>query len=270
MRGRGRGKGSSGGGGHRAGRWEDRGFRATAADETYISGVNGIRECLLSPHVKVREVWVDVDRCPPELRDPLRKLGDLVQSVKVKDTPFGPLTQGVAARVSLPRWPLWETLVDELIEAGEVPFLVALDQVEDPQNLGQILRTCEGAGVHAVLFPEHRAARLTQTVAQISQGAFAWLPLLDVGNLRNCLEYLKERGVWITGCDAAEDAVFWNQVDFTGPSCIVLGAEGKGLRRLTLKMCDQVAQLPMKGKVQSLNVGAATSAFVYEVARQRM
>lgn len=254
--------------GSRADRWAGAG-RAPAPGEWFIAGINGVREALRSPRVKVRHVYVEPRAMPEDMRTLLRHFTGPIEELKDRETPYGPSAQGIAALVGEPRQEDIEDVLDGLDQAGRVPLLVALDQVEDPMNLGQILRTCEGAGVHGVMLLKHRSIHLNQTVAQVSQGAFAWMPVFEVTNLRQTLDGLKERGLWVVGCEAGDEARPWSACNLTAPTVLVFGAEGKGLRELTRKTCDTLGCLPMSGRMESLNVGAAVSAFVYEAVRQR-
>lgn len=251
----------------RSARWSGD-YRSPREGEFYIAGQNGVREVLRSPHVKVRRLYLGSPAALEQLG--LRVDPEVpIEKVKEKDTPYGPLTQGVAALVQEPQWPEPEELLEQIRSQGRVPLLVALDQVEDPMNLGQILRTCEGAGVDGILVLRHRSTHLNQTVAQVSQGAFAWLPVIEVVNLRQTLDLLKHLGLWVVGCEGSPEAQPWHACRLSDPLVLVFGAEGSGLRTLTRKTCDVLASLPMQGHIGSLNVGAAVSAFVYETARQR-
>ena len=181
-------------------RWREA-DRSPAGGAWFIAGINGVTECLSSPAVSVKSIWVD-RRLPVTLDREIRLSKISVQSSEGGETPHGHLVQGVAALVMPPSQPDLDDLLAAAEKRGETPLLVALDQVEDPMNLGQILRTCEGAGVTAVLLPKHRSAHMTQTVAQVSQGAFAWVPVCEVGNLRNTLDRLKQAGFvgyWLPG-----------------------------------------------------------------------
>jgi len=252
----------------REARWRDE-ERRTPSDAWFIAGINGVIECLRSPAVRVRKLWIGRHRLPAELETEIQRAGISPQRAEEEETSHGRLIQGVAALVAPPNEPDLDELLARLVEAGERPLLVALDQVEDPMNLGQILRTCDGAGVHAVLLPRHRSAHMTQTVAQVSQGAFAWVPVCEVANLRNSLDQLKKAGLWIIGCEGGPGSSAWHACDLADAAVLVLGAEGRGLRELTRKSCETLAYLPMKGRLASLNVGAAAAAFLYEAVRQR-
>jgi 23S rRNA (guanosine2251-2'-O)-methyltransferase len=151
---------------------------------------------------------------------------------------------------------------------GEKGMIVLLDGVEDPHNLGAIIRTALAAGAHGVVIPERRAAGLTDTVARSSAGALAHLPVAKVTNLARTIEELKEAGYWIVGLDERADQSY-TQADYTSPVAIVLGGEGKGLHELTRKRCDFVVSLPTSGPVKSLNVSVAAGVVLFEAVRQR-
>ncbi len=253
----------------RASRW-DKKRPKTSDGNLYITGLNGVRECLNSPDVKVRQIWADPTRITPQLWEMLAPYKPIMEEARGRETPYGPIDQGFAALVQPPQWPDLDDLLDKISQENRNTLFVALDQVEDPMNLGQILRTCEGAGVDALLAPSHRSAKINQTVAQISQGAFAWVPFLEIGNLRQTLDGLKQKGLWVVGCEAGPNSKLWSEQDFTDGTVLVLGAEGKGLRELSRKTCDFLVRLPMAGRLDSLNVGAAASALLYEANRQRI
>ncbi len=164
------------------------------------------------------------------------------------------------------------TLEDVLASAnsgsGQKGLIVLLDGVEDPHNLGAIVRTALAAGAHGVLIPERRAAGLTDTVARSSAGALAHLPVAKVTNLARAMEELKEAGYWLVGLDEAADKSY-TEVDYTSPVGIVLGSEGQGLHELTRKRCDFVVSLPTTGPVKSLNVSVAAGVVLFEALRQR-
>ncbi|MFK7851007.1 MAG: 23S rRNA (guanosine(2251)-2'-O)-methyltransferase RlmB [Akkermansiaceae bacterium] len=156
----------------------------------------------------------------------------------------------------------------DIISEVEVPFVLILDCVQDPHNLGAILRTADGAGVHAVIAPKDKAVGITETVRRISVGAADHVPFVQVTNLARTMEHLKEAGLWFVGTsDKAEKSLY--DLDLKGPLAMVLGAEEKGMRRLTEENCDFLAKLPMAGKVECLNVSVATGICLFEAVRQR-
>ncbi len=165
--------------------------------------------------------------------------------------------------------------VDDIVDAaearGEPPLIVALDGVQDPHNLGAIVRSAYVLGAHGVIVPRDRAAQVTPVVTKASAGATEHLPIAQATNLVRALETLKQRGVWIAGIAAEEGAQAAWDFDATGPMCLVLGSEGKGIRRLVARTCDYHVQIPMpRAGVGSLNVSVAAGAILYEVLRQRM
>jgi 23S rRNA (guanosine2251-2'-O)-methyltransferase len=177
--------------------------------------------------------------------------------------------QGVAARVQ----PI-KTLhsLDDLLDAlvgKEAPLILVLDGVTDPHNLGACLRVADGAGAHAVIAPKDHAVGLNATVAKVASGAAETMPYLMVTNLARTLQELKERNIWIIGTsDDAPKTLF--DTDLKGPTALVLGAEGAGMRQLTRKTCDELVSIPMQGAVESLNVSVASGICLYEARRQRM
>lgn len=161
-----------------------------------------------------------------------------------------------------------ETDLKAIIEATAAPLLLLLDQVTDPHNLGACLRTADAAGVHAVIAPKDHSATLTDTVRHIACGAAESVPFIQVTNLARTMEQLKEAGVWLTGtADEAEKSLY--DLDLTGPTGFVLGAEGAGMRRLTGEKCDFLVRIPMQGIVPCLNVSVAAGVCLFEAVRQR-
>lgn len=159
-------------------------------------------------------------------------------------------------------------LLDELDNDGIQPFLLVLDGVTDPHNLGACLRTADGAGVHAVIAPKDNAASINPTVRKVASGAAEAMPFIAVTNLARTLDSLKERGIWLTGTsDKAKQTLY--QADLKGPMALIMGAEGTGIRRLTEERCDFLISIPMCGQVSSLNVSVATGVCLYEALRQR-
>ena len=179
-----------------------------------------------------------------------------------------PHHQGVVARVAEAQYVELEDLLPVPAARGEAAFFLALDRVQDPRNLGALLRIAEGAGAHGVLLPKHHAAGLTPATAKAAMGALEFVPVARETNVVSALQRLKKQGVWIVGAIPAGGVPPW-KVDLGLPLCLVLGGEGSGLRPLVGRTCDLLVSLPMKGKVRSLNVAAAAAALCYEVVRQR-
>lgn len=162
-----------------------------------------------------------------------------------------------------------ENDLEKLLDSVKKPFLLILDNVQDPHNLGACLRSADAAGVHAVIAPKDKSVGLTPTVAKVASGAAETVPFIQVTNLARTLQSLKERGIWIYGAAGdAEKSLY--DVELTGSVAIVLGAEGTGLRRLTRDNCDILVKIPMQGSVSSLNVSVATGIFLFESLRQRL
>ena len=159
-------------------------------------------------------------------------------------------------------------LFDLLDNLTDPPFLLILDNIQDPHNLGACLRTADGAGVQAVIAPKDRSVQMTKAVRTVACGAAESVPFVPVTNLARLMDQLKERDIWIVGtADSASQMLY--ELDLTGPLAIVMGSEGKGLRQLTTKKCDFLVRLPMAGKVESLNVSVATGVCLFEAVRQR-
>jgi 23S rRNA (guanosine2251-2'-O)-methyltransferase len=177
--------------------------------------------------------------------------------------------QGVIGLIAARRYAEPEDMLAAARARGESPFVVILDGVEDPRNLGAVLRTAEAAGVHGVLIPERRSVGLTGTVAKAAAGALEHLQVGRVQNVPRVIEALKAEGLWVYALDPAARKVY-TSLDLTGPVALVLGGEGKGVRPGVREKCDECASIPMLGRVTSLNVSVAASVIMYEVLRQRM
>lgn len=176
--------------------------------------------------------------------------------------------QGVIAQVAAYAYSELDDLFALAKERDEAPFFLLLDEIEDPHNLGSIMRTADAVGAHGIIIPKRRAVGLTATVAKASTGAIEYIPVVRVTNMARTLDELKDRGIWVAGTDAKGTDDFRN-LDGTMPLCVVIGSEGKGMSRLVTEKCDFLVQLPMVGKVTSLNASVAASLLMYEVFRKR-
>lgn len=176
--------------------------------------------------------------------------------------------QGVVAIAAAYEYAEVEDLFKKAEEKGEDPFFILLDGIEDPHNLGAIIRTANLAGAHGVIIPKHRAAGLTPTVAKTSAGAIHYTPVAKVTNLAKTMEELKERGMWFV-CADMDGEVMYRQ-NLTGPIGLVIGNEGSGVSRLVKEKCDFIASIPMKGNIDSLNASVAAGVLAFEIVRQRM
>ena len=177
--------------------------------------------------------------------------------------------QGVIAIVPPFEYCKIEDILDRAKELKEDPFILILDGIEDPHNLGSIIRTAETAGVHGIIIPKRRAASVNSTVNKVSAGAVQYMKIARVTNITDTIEKLKGNGLWICGTDINTDKYYYNQ-DLTGPLGIVIGNEGSGMSEKVKKNCDFLVKIPMKGKITSLNASVSTGIVIYEAMKQRM
>ena len=176
--------------------------------------------------------------------------------------------QGVIAQVAAYDYSTVDEILARAEEKGEAPFLIILDNVEDPHNLGAIIRTANLAGAHGVIIPKRRAVGLTSTVAKTSAGAINYTPVAKVTNIVRTIEELKEKGIWFVCADMGGETMY--DLDLTGPMGLVIGNEGEGVSRLVREACDFTASIPMKGDMDSLNASVAAGVLAYEIVRQRL
>ncbi|WP_372866346.1 23S rRNA (guanosine(2251)-2'-O)-methyltransferase RlmB [Pseudomonas sp.] len=238
-----------------------------------VYGVHAV-EALLRHHPKrVKQVWLAEGRNDPRVQVLLALAAEARVAVsqcerREMDVWVEGVHQGVVADVS-PSQVWGEAMLEELLDrAIGPPLLLVLDGVTDPHNLGACLRTADAAGALAVIVPKDKSATLNATVRKVACGAAEVIPLVAVTNLARSLEKLQQRGLWVVGtAGEAEQELY--QHDMTGPTVLVMGAEGKGMRRLTREHCDYLVKLPMAGSVSSLNVSVATGVCLFEALRQR-
>jgi len=234
-----------------------------------VSRLNPLLEVLRSAPRRVSKIFIQKERGP-------HRVGDVIRAAKEGGVPylFVPKTkldqladhhQGVVAFLAAKEF----TPLADILGAASTPFLVLLDEVEDPQNLGAIIRSAEAAGVDGLVVPERRSAGLTEAVATVSAGALAHLKVARVVNLAQTMDELRRAGVWLVGAEGGAPQPYY-AFDYTQPVAIVLGSEAKGLRPLIRKKCDQVLSIPLRGRVNSLNVASAAAVFLFEVLRQRL
>ena len=202
--------------------------------------------------------------------DQARKFGISVQFMQRKaldNKANGEQHQGIIANVKAARM-YNEKDLDEIIVREETPFLLVLDGITDPHNLGACLRSADAAGVHAIIVPKDKSAKLNGTARKVACGAAETVPLVQVTNLARTLREIKDAGVWVVGTAGETDTELFD-ANLTGPMAVVMGAEGDGMRRLTREHCDLLVKIPMAGTVSSLNVSVATGICLFEVLRQR-
>lgn len=190
-----------------------------------------------------------------------------VNDVKLSAMSNGASHQGVIAVGSCAKYVSVEEILEIATEKNEPPFIIICDEIEDPHNLGAIIRTAESAGAHGIIIPKRRSASLNHTVYKTSAGAASWLPVARVSNIVAALEELKKNGVWIYGTDASGED--YSKSNLTGSIGLVIGSEGNGIGRLVREKCDFLLKLPMLGKITSLNASVAGGIFMYEIVRQR-
>ena len=243
-----------------------------------VLGIHAVQALIeLSPE-RFIEMWVlkgrDDERMAPII-NLTRKYKIPVQLVHRKvldEKSVGEQHQGVIARIT-PNKQYNENDLDEIISQAErndvAPFLLILDGVTDPHNLGACLRNADAAGVQAIIVPKDKAAKITATVRKVAVGAAETVPLVQVTNLARTMKHLQQLGVWVVGTAGETDTNLYD-VKLNGPMALVMGAEGKGMRRLTRENCDQLVKLPMAGAVSSLNVSVATGICLFEIVRQRI
>jgi 23S rRNA (guanosine2251-2'-O)-methyltransferase len=253
-----------------------------------VEGRQAVRELLLAGARRVREVWMESDGGDASI---LRDIRELAQSNRIPVNVVGRGRFAAQARSEAPQGvlalaaPLPEADLDDLVaghhrahdaaarggggDGAASPFLVALDGVTDPGNLGAILRSAECAGVTGVVLPRHRAVHVTPAATKAAAGAVEHLPIAVVGGLPAALARVRDAGVHVVGLDGGAATSIYDLAGVDGPVCVVLGAEGKGLSRLVRERCDELVAIPMHGRLGSLNVSAAAALACFEIARQR-
>ena len=240
-------------------------------DELRI-GRNPINEALTGgrPIIKIMVAKSQTSGPAVEIAAKAKKAGVPVQEVDRKKLDFmtsGAVHQGVVALCAMKEYSSVEDILALAEERCEPPFIVILDEIEDPHNLGAIIRSVECAGAHGVIVKKRRSAGLTYTAYKSAAGALEYVPVARVTNISDAIDELKDRGVWIYGADMnGED---YRKVDFSGGCAIVIGNEGKGLTRLVREKCDVIVSLPLKGRINSLNASVAAGILLYKAAEKR-
>lgn len=241
--------------------------------EEWIGGRNPVLEALRSDH-SINKIWIAENSTRGVMKEVIqlaKQKGVIAQFVprqKIDQLAKGIAHQGVLASIAAYPYVELDTLLEKAKEKSEDPFFLLLDEIEDPHNLGSIMRTADAAGVHGIIIPKRRAVGLTATVAKASAGAIQYIPVVRVTNMAQTIDRLKEEGLWIAGTDASakED---YRQANFSLPLGLVIGSEGKGIGRLVLEKCDFLVRVPLAGQVTSLNASVAASLLMYEVYRRR-
>ncbi|WP_407385613.1 23S rRNA (guanosine(2251)-2'-O)-methyltransferase RlmB [Ruminococcus sp.] len=241
-------------------------------NEELLIGRNPISEALSAgrPIIKVMIAKGKPSGAAVEIAAKAKKAGVPVQEVERKKLDYmtaGAAHQGVAALCAVKDYASVEDILALAAERQEAPFLIILDEIEDPHNLGAVIRTAECAGAHGVIIKKRRSAGLTYTAYKASAGALEYLPVARVTNIADTLDELKEQNIWVYGADMnGED---YCRTDFSGGVALVIGNEGKGLSRLVREKCDVIVSLPLKGRINSLNASVAAGILMYKVAEKR-
>jgi 23S rRNA (guanosine2251-2'-O)-methyltransferase len=239
-------------------------------DDHILVGRNPIREALRAgrPVEKLLVASGDLSGGAQEIVRLAREAGAVVQRVdRTRLDQIYPAHQGMLAYVAAVSYVELEDILSAAEAKGEDPFIILLDGITDPHNLGAIVRSAECAGAHGVVIPERRAAGLTPTVAKAAAGALNYMPIARVKNLNRVIEALQAKNIWVVGTAMDGENAF--TADFSGPIALVIGSEGEGIARLTLEKCDRTVALPMKGRIESLNASVAAGILMYEIARAR-
>ncbi|MBF6650253.1 23S rRNA (guanosine(2251)-2'-O)-methyltransferase RlmB [Methylobacter sp. BlB1] len=241
---------------------------------TKLFGIHAVQAALDYSPKKINKAWVDTQRQDKRLMqaiDDLLSLGidpEKTDRKKLDRFAEGKNHQGIVIEVEMPA-ELSESDLKQAVEAlSGTPLLLVLDNVQDPHNLGACLRTADATGVQGVIITKDNATGITPTVCKVASGAAETVPVYQVTNLSRTLRWLKDQGIWIMGAAGSANQTVY-QTDLTMPLAVVVGAEGKGLRRLTQEQCDFLVKLPMLGQVESLNLSVATGVLLYEAVRQR-
>tara|TARA_Y100000996_G_C22423517_1_gene602483 strand:+ start:40 stop:888 length:849 start_codon:yes stop_codon:yes gene_type:complete len=233
-----------------------------AVREAILAGTRKVREVNMSEGLDPGSVIEDITNLSKELKIPLR----MHAKSKFKSITITESAQGVQAVCD----PLPDLEIEDLVEGAENPFILVLDSITDPRNLGSIIRSGECAGATGILLPRHRSVRITPTVSKTAQGAIEHIPIATTSGIPKALTRLKELGVWTVGMDMTADENIYNLRVANDPLALVLGSEGKGLGRLTRERCDLTVKIPILGITESLNVGAAAAIGCFEISRQRL
>ena len=239
-----------------------------------LVGRNAVTEALKSGR-GINKLWIasgDREGSVAEIAALAKERGIVVQYVeraKLEALAGGHRHQGVLAYVAPVPYAELEDILKAAEAKGEAPFIVLLDELEDPHNLGALLRTADATGVHGILIPKRRSVSLNATVAKTSAGAVEYVPVARIGNIAQTLKKLKEKGFWVAGADMDGEKAYY-EADLTGPLVLVVGSEGKGMSRLTKEACDFIVRMPMVGRINSLNASVAGSILMYESMRQRL
>lgn len=241
-------------------------------DEQYIAGRNPVLEILKADreidklYVQKGELQGSINKIIGMARDKNIQIQE-VDRRRLEQLSEGNIHQGVVAVVGAYKYASIDDILERAQERNQPPFVIILDEIEDPHNLGAIIRTAECAGAHGVIIPKRRSALVNQTVYRSSAGAVEHTLVARVNNLNNTIKELKDKGLWVYGADMDGEDFYFN-TSFDGAIALVIGSEGKGLSRLVKENCDVIVKIPMLGNISSLNASNAAAILIYEVVRQ--
>lgn len=239
----------------------------------WIYGLNPVLETIRAKR-KIKEIYVSATRKDSP------KVAEIKKEAEKKNIPlieaeksffnlhFPKGHQGIAAKVLPKSYIALEELLEIPLKRKEPPLFIIVDCIEDPRNLGSILRVADAAGIHGVVIQSHRSTAITSTVLKVSAGAAEYVPVSMVANIKHAIRKMKEKGITVVGAEAEEGNLLWD-LDLKVPLALVIGSEGKGLRKTVKESCNLIVSIPMKGRINSLNVAVATGVLVYEILRQR-
>lgn len=241
-------------------------------DSEWLYGLNPIREALKAGR-NIKCIFISYRR-----KDGLKEIKELAEKKEIpvifKDTVFFDSRfkkghQGIAAEVHHKEYTTLDEMLEIPLSKKEIPLFLIIDCLEDPRNLGAILRVADAAGVHGIVLQSHRSVTLSSEVSKVSAGAVEYVPVTMVSNIKHAIKRMKETGITIVGTEAESDKELW-KTDFMQPLAIVIGSEGKGIRKTVSEKCDIIVKIPMFGRINSLNVSVATGIILFEILRQRV
>lgn len=242
------------------------------SDNGWIYGLNPVLEALRAGR-NIKDILISSSR-HEKVAEIIQEAGKRKIPVKITDPDFFDRTfrkghQGVAAKVALKEYVPLDELLDIPLKNKELPLFLILDCIEDPRNLGAILRVADASGVHGVIIQAYRSVNLDAEVSKVSAGAVEYVPVSQVVNIKHAIQAMKQQGITVVGAEAGAKDLVWD-MDFQVPLALVIGSEGKGLRKTVSETCDVLVSIPLKGRINSLNVSVATGIFIFEILRQRL
>lgn len=247
----------------------------TPEENTYedvVAGRNAVLE-LLKSEKDINKIFIENGEKHGSIKEIIAKAKEnrvvLVEVDKSKLDSMAENNQGVIAVVPPFNYCEVEDILQVAKEKGEDPFILILDGIEDPHNLGSIIRTAETAGIHGIVIPKRRSVAVNSTVAKVSTGAVSYVKIARVNNINDCIRKLKNEGLWVIGTDGAANTLYYNQ-DLKGPLAIIIGSEGFGMSKLVKENADILIKIPMKGNITSLNASVSAGIVIYEAVKQRM